>query len=312
MSGTVLRNALVVDGTGAPAHHTDVLVRDGQIAAVGKDVDSGSAERLDLDGLVLAPGFIDPHTHYDAQVLWDPDLTPSSWHGVTTVIMGNCGIGVAPTRPKDRDLITRSLVNVEGMAEAALVAGIDWCFETFPEYVAALRARKPRLNVELLLSHSPLRVYVMGEAAFEREANDDELAAMGALAKEAAAAGAVGVGTSRSPNHMADDGRPLPSRLATFDEVALIGRMMTEGRGRRAVIEVASGPTTVEELGALSKGGDATVTWTTILAGRTIRGRTGLEIVDDNAAAGDDLWPQVTCLPVRILFTLAVPRSALS
>src|SRR5436190_23707228 len=166
-------NALVVDGTGAPARHADVLVRDGVIGAVGDSHTGSDAERVDLDGLVLAPGFIDPHTHYDAQVLWDPDLTPSSWHGVTTVVMGNCGIGVAPTRAEHRDLITRSLVNVEGMAESALVEGIDWCFETFPEYVSALRARRPRLNVELFLSHSPLRVYVMGKAAFEREANDD-------------------------------------------------------------------------------------------------------------------------------------------
>src|SRR5436190_8497907 len=188
-------NALVVDGTGAPARRTDVLVRDGVIAAIGDPASrematAADAERLDLDGLVLAPGFIDPHTHYDAQVLWDPDLTPSSWHGVTTIVMGNCGIGVAPTRPEHRELITKSLVNVEGMAESALVEGIDWSFETFPEYLDALRARRPRLNVEVLLSHSPLRVYVMGTAAFEREANDDELATMAALAREAAAAGA--------------------------------------------------------------------------------------------------------------------------
>src|SRR5579862_6910886 len=144
----LLRDATLVDGTGAPSRPADVAVTGDRIRAVGPpgqlEAPAGGME-VRLDGLVLAPGFIDPHTHYDAQVLWDPDLTPSSWHGVTTVVMGNCGIGVAPTRPKDRDLITRSLVNVEGMAESALVQGIDWCFETFPEYVAALRQRSPRL-----------------------------------------------------------------------------------------------------------------------------------------------------------------------
>src|SRR5213082_887757 len=198
--------------------------------------------------------------------------------------MGNCGIGVAPTRAEHRDLITRSLVNVEGMAESALVEGIDWCFETFPEYDAALRARQPRLNVELFLSHSPLRVYVMGKAAFEREANADELARMATLAREAAAAGALGVGTSRSPNHMADDGRPLPSRLAAIDEVAVLGRTMTEERGRPAVIEVAAGPTTVADLGALSLASGAVVTWTAILSGRKVFGRTSSELVGDCAA----------------------------
>src|SRR5260221_863907 len=121
----LLVNALVVDGTGAPAQRADVLVRDGVIAGVG-DVDGSGAERVDLDGMVLAPGFIDPHTHYDAQVLWDPDLTPSCWHGVTTVVMGNCGFSIAPTRPEHRDGICRTLENVEGMSVEALQAGVRW------------------------------------------------------------------------------------------------------------------------------------------------------------------------------------------
>src|SRR5438477_8707936 len=147
----VLRGARLVDGTGTPARAADVGIDDGRIAAVAAPgalpAGTGRADVIELDGLVLAPGFVDIHTHFDAQVLWDPDLTPSSWHGVTTVVMGNCGIGIAPTRPEHRGLITRSLVNVEGMAEEALVAGIDWCFESFDDYVKALRHRPLRLNV---------------------------------------------------------------------------------------------------------------------------------------------------------------------
>src|SRR5256714_10428459 len=131
-----LRGALVVDGSGAPGRRADVVVEGDRIASVGERLDAPpGAEQVDLSGLVLAPGFIDIHTHYDAQVLWDPDLTPSCWHGVTTVVMGNCGIGVAPTRPEHRDLITKSLLNVERMAESALVEGIELSFEPFPEYV---------------------------------------------------------------------------------------------------------------------------------------------------------------------------------
>src|SRR4029077_2882716 len=147
-------------------------------------------EVVDLDGLTLAPGFIDVHTHYDAQILWDADLTPSSWHGVTSVVMGNCGFGVAPTRPEHRDLIVRTFENVEGMSMDALEAGIDWCFETFPEYLDALDRRPKRLNVAAFVGHSTLRLYAMGPA--ERAATEDELDAMRALLREALHAGAIG------------------------------------------------------------------------------------------------------------------------
>jgi N-acyl-D-aspartate/D-glutamate deacylase len=273
---------------------------------------AGDVERVDLEGLVLCPGFVDIHTHYDAQVLWDADLTPSSWHGVTTVVVGNCGIGLAPTRPEHRELITKSLVNVEGMAEDSLRAGIDWCFETFPEYVDALRDRQPRLHVELLLGHSPLRVYVMGGAAFERAATDEEVGAMAVLAAEAARAGAIGVGSSRSPNHLADDGRPLPSRLASIDELTQIARAMAGARTARPVVEIASGSVKPEELATLADRSGATVTSTAILAGRPVRGRTSIEQLDDFQAAGPHLFPQITCLPVRIQFTLENPPSAFS
>src|SRR5687768_4898418 len=181
----VLRGAQLVDGTGAPARAADVGVEDGRIAAVtepgGLRPAANRAEVIDLDGLVLAPGFVDIHTHYDAQVLWDPDLTPSCWHGVTSVVMGNCGFGLAPTRPEGRTTAIRTLENVEGMSAAALEAGVDWCFESFPDYLDALDARPLRLNVAAFVGHSPLRLYVLGDEASDREATPDEIATMRAL-----------------------------------------------------------------------------------------------------------------------------------
>ncbi len=173
-----LRGATVVDGSGAPGVRTDVLVEDGVITRVA-DLGPGEAdETVDLAGLVLAPGFIDPHTHYDAQVLWDRDLTPSSWHGVTSVVMGNCGFGIAPVSAPGRELVMRTLENVEGMPLEALRTGIPWTFESFPEYLDAVDAQPLRCNVAALFGHTPLRFYVMGEEATERAATPDEVGRM--------------------------------------------------------------------------------------------------------------------------------------
>jgi N-acyl-D-amino-acid deacylase len=161
----LLTNASLIDGTGSPARPADVAVTGDRITAVaeaGTLQAPDGTETVDLDGLVLAPGFIDIHTHYDAQILWDGDLTPSSWHGVTSVVMGNCGFAIAPTRPEHRDIIVRTLENVEGMSTDALEAGIDWCFETFPEYLDAIDARSKRLNVAAFVGHSSLRLFAVG------------------------------------------------------------------------------------------------------------------------------------------------------
>src|SRR5262249_35465377 len=174
---------------------------------------TAGTEVVDLDGLVLAPGFIDVHTHYDAQILWDGDLTPSSWHGVTSVVMGNCGFAVAPTRPEHRDLVVRTLENVEGMSMEALNEGIDWCFETFPQYLDAIDARAKRLNVGAFVGHSTLRLFAVGPE--EREATDAEVADMRELLREAMEHGAIGFSTSRQPNHQGAHGRPVPSRFAS-------------------------------------------------------------------------------------------------
>src|SRR5258706_8745993 len=218
-----IRGGTLVDGTGAPGTRGDLGIRDGKIAELGKL--SGKAKReLDASGCVVAPGFVDIHTHYDAQIFWDRMLTISPWHGVTSVVMGNCGFGVAPTRTAHRDLIMRTLENVEGMSLEALRAGIgpEWPFETFPQYLDALDRRGSAINVGALVGHTPVRLYVMGEAATERAATDDELARMRAIVREAVAAGAVGFGTSQSPTHVGYEGRPVPSRVADLAEIHAI------------------------------------------------------------------------------------------
>ena len=163
----VLRGALVVDGTRAPVRSADVLLRDETIAEVGVVPAAVGRDEVDLRGLVLAPGFIDPHTHYDAQVFWDRDLTPSSWHGVTTAIMGNCGFGVAPTRPEHRETVLQTLERVEGMPLEALRLGLPWVFETYPEYLDAVDALPKRMHVASLIGHTPIRHFVMGDAAHD-------------------------------------------------------------------------------------------------------------------------------------------------
>ncbi|MGY8737338.1 MAG: amidohydrolase family protein, partial [bacterium] len=176
MSSIVIRGGTVIDGTGAPRRDADVLVRDGRIAAIGKGL-SGDRE-IDASGAVVAPGFIDIHTHYDAQVFWDPALTPSCYHGVTTVVAGNCGFTIAPTREKDRETIALTLEKVEDMNPASLMEGIPWDFETFPEYLASVERRGTLLNFSAYVGHTALRIFHMGDDAYEREATEAELNAM--------------------------------------------------------------------------------------------------------------------------------------
>jgi len=234
----VLRGARVVDGTGSPARAADVGIENGRIAAIG-EVPANGHSVVDLDGLVLAPGFVDIHTHYDAQVLWDRDLTPSCWHGVTSVVMGNCGFGIAPTRPEHRSTIARTLENVEGMSVEALEAGIPWTFESFPEYLDALESAPTRLNVAAMSGHTPLRLYVLGDEATERPAKDDEVDRMRTLVAEALAAGALGFATSKSPTHAGAEGKPVPSRLADIDEVYRIAEAVKAHA--RGVMQITPG-----------------------------------------------------------------------
>src|SRR5215475_12496347 len=173
----VVRGGTVFDGTGAPGRVADVAITEGVISAIGSNLGEATRE-LDASGCAVTPGFIDIHTHYDAQVFWDPALRPSSYHGVTTVIAGNCGFAIAPTRPEHRDVIVHTLENVEDMDPATLVAGITWDFETFPEYLDAIARRGTTLNFTAYAGHSALRLYVMGDAAYERAATVDEIERM--------------------------------------------------------------------------------------------------------------------------------------
>ena len=233
---TVLRGARLADGTGRPLRDSDVVIEGDRITAVtaaGQGGGGGSGGVVDLNGLVLAPGFIDCHTHYDAQILWDPDLTPSSWHGVTTVVMGNCGFGIAPTRPEGRETIARTLENVEGMSVDALAAGIPWTFESFPEYLDAVEASQPRLNTAVMLGHTPLRLYVLGEQATDRAATPEEIERCADWWPKRLEAGAVGFASSRQPAHAGAWGKPVPSRLATVEELLALAEPLAErARGR--------------------------------------------------------------------------------
>jgi N-acyl-D-amino-acid deacylase len=221
----VIKNGVLIDGSGLPRYHADVAVRHGRIAATGR-IRERAREVIDADGLVVAPGFVDGHTHMDAQIFWDPLGTCSCWHGVTTVVMGNCGFSLAPCPASERHLVVRNLERAEDIAAEAMEAGIAWKWTTFPEFLDCLDALPKGINYAAYLGHCALRTYVMGERAFAQAATDDDLRAMERELGDAIRAGAIGFTTSRSPIHETPDGRPVASRLAAWDEVRrLVGVM---------------------------------------------------------------------------------------
>src|SRR4030081_503570 len=232
----LIKNGTVIDGTGAPRRQADVAVADGKIAEIGK-VKDGASKVIDAAGCVVAPGFIDPHTHYDAQICWDPAISPSSWHGVTSVVMGNCGVGIAPCRPEAREIATRDLVNVEGIPFEVLERGITWDWQTFPEFLDAAEKRGSALNLGFIAPLTPFRHWVMGEASMERGATPEETAKIKALIGEAFDAGAFGFSTTILNQHMGYQARPLACRNASRDELKAYCNALKERN--KGAIEIA-------------------------------------------------------------------------
>jgi N-acyl-D-aspartate/D-glutamate deacylase len=232
----LVKGGLVIDGTGAPARRADVAIAGGRIVEVG-NLKDGAKRTIDAAGLAVAPGFIDPHTHYDAQICWDGALTPSSWHGVTSAVMGNCGVGIAPCRPEAREIAMRDLVNVEAIPFEVLEQGITWDWESFPQYMAAAARRKPALNLAFLAPLTPFRHYVMGEASMERAATTEETARVKALLGEAMDAGAFGFSSTLLNQHMGFAGRPLACRNASREELKAYCNALKERQ--KGAIEIA-------------------------------------------------------------------------
>ena len=307
MHDLVIRGGTIADGTGAPARTGDVAIDGGRIAAAGGKAGPGRRE-IAADGLLVTPGWVDIHTHYDGQVTWDPHLTPSCWHGVTTVVMGNCGVGFAPAQPDRHDWLIGLMEGVEDIPGTALAEGIRWEWETFPEYLDAVERMPRALDVGAQVPHGAVRAYVMGERGARNEKpTPDDIERMAAIVREGIAAGALGFTTSRTLLHRAVDGEPVPGTFASEDEVLGIGRVLGElGRG---VFEMASD---------LAPEGRE-LAWMTKLAGETRRPvtfaclqndvdpgqwRRLLDAAAEAAAAGAPVVPQVAGRPTGLLMGL--------
>jgi N-acyl-D-aspartate/D-glutamate deacylase len=306
-----ITNARIIDGLGAPARDGSLGVKDGRIAALGDrhGADLGAArETVDAGGRVLAPGIVDIHTHYDAQLTWDPFATPSATLGVTTVVIGNCGFTIAPCRPEHRDLVVRNLTHVEGMSLEALRAGINWDFETYPDYLRSLERRGSVLNVASFVGHSSVRTWVLGEEASRRAATAAEVAEMRRLVLEAVRAGAIGFATSTLEQHNGEHGIPMPSRLADEAEMlALTGALGEAGRG---VFMLTKGMTStipwLEKIAA-ANGRPVMIAAMFVDPGDPTRVFRELEEIGGARRRGRELWAQVGCFPLGMEFTLRHP-----
>lgn len=304
----VIRGGTVIDGSGLGSFRADVGVADGRITSVGKIAERGRAE-IDAEGHVVTPGFIDGHTHMDAQVFWDASGSSSCWHGVTSAVMGNCGFTLAPVRSDERALVVRNLERAEDIDPRALAEGIDWSFETFPEYLDAVDRLAKGINFAANIGHSALRTWAMGERAFEQEATADDLALMAGQLSDALKAGAVGFSTSRVEHHQTSDDRPVASRLASWEEVvALVGVMSARGCG---IFEGVDG-------GMLAP--DPEVRARTLGRFKALAAETGvpltfglvatrdaghlLNFLDDVAAAGGRAIGQTHCRGISVLLSL--------
>jgi N-acyl-D-aspartate/D-glutamate deacylase len=311
MHDLVVRGGTLVDGTNAEPRTADVAIDDGRITEVGRLDDTAAKGTVDADGLLVTPGFVDIHTHYDGQVTWDPLLSPSCWHGVTSLVMGNCGVGFAPVRPGSEDWLIQLMEGVEDIPGTALAEGITWGWESFPEYLDVLERMPRAIDVGTQVPHGAVRAYVMGDRGARNEpATPEDIAAMAALVKEGIAAGALGFSTSRTIMHRAVDGEPVPGTFAAEDELFGIGRALGElGAG---VFELAPAGVMGEDLLAPER----EVDWMRRLSlaiGRPVsfileqnntvpeQWRDLLKRAEDANAAGADLRPQVAGRPLNML-----------
>ncbi|MGH7844261.1 MAG: N-acyl-D-amino-acid deacylase family protein, partial [Candidatus Binatia bacterium] len=245
MYDLVLKNGRIYDGSGLPSFIADVAVRNGRIEGVGR-IDDAAAQTIDADGLAVAPGFIDFHTHFDAQLLWDPLASSSNEHGVTTVVTGNCGLTLAPCKPESRDALIGTFVRVEAMPRDALQAGIPWEWTTHAEYMKFLEKTPKGLNIATLAGHCAVRQYVMGEDSVEREATEAEIQHMEKIVRESLNAGAFGFSSNYNQSHYREDGKPVPSRLASLDEIERL--CLTVGESQRGAVQFTHGAFATPEL----------------------------------------------------------------
>ena len=304
----LIKNGTVVDGSGLPRFQADVAIAAGKIVAIGK-IRENAREIIDAEGHVVSPGFVDGHTHMDAQVFWDPLGTCSCWHGITSVVMGNCGFSLAPCSEEDKLLVMRNLERAEDISPEAMQAGIRWDWTTYPEYLDAVERLPKGINYSAYIGHSALRTYVMGERAFSEEATPDDLEAMKREVRSAIQAGAAGFTTSRTRNHQTPDGQPVASRLATWDEVRqLVGVL---GELNSGVFEIAGedtglNPERIQDycnrLKALAVDTGVPVTFGMFSAPKAPDyWRPFFALADETAAAGGRMFIQVHSRPISVL-----------
>ena len=307
MFDLLIKNAKIVDGTGLPSFTGDIAIEDGIIVDRGNNL--GKAKSIiDAQGLTLVPGFIDSHTHYDAQLTWDPWANPSPKLGVTTVVIGNCGFTIAPCKPEHRDLTMRNLTNVEGMSLDVLRQGIVWNFETFPEYLDFIENRGVGPNVAAYVGHSSVRVYVMGEDALTRKATDTEILQMQAIVKESMMSGGLGFATSTFEGHNGENGVPMPSRLADDKEMhSIIMAMSSFGRGIFMLTRGSS--TSIDKIQNWMKDSNRPAVVAALLH-NPLSDNSTFKVLDDISKATDkgiEMWGQVSCRPLSMEFTMKSP-----
>ena len=296
----LIKNGTVVDGSGNPGYRADVAVSGGKIAAIGRINERGK-QTIDAEGHIVSPGFVDGHTHMDAQIFWDPIGSCSSYHGVTSVVMGNCGFTLAPCKQEDADMVFRNLERAEDLSREAMLEGIDWRWETFPEFLDVIDELPKGINYAGYIGHSALRTYVMGERAFSDAAGEDDVRHMQQLVKQAMHAGAIGFSTSRTFNHLTADDRPVASRLAEWDEVrAIVNAVGETGKGLFEIAGEAPGrdPARIAEyhgrLRDLAVESGVPQTWGMF----SVRAAPDLwrpyfDLLDETAAAGGRMFAQV-------------------